>query len=38
MFVLCGIGALLVWFLRRSLPESPRHSAAIEFEPRPPSP
>ena len=24
MFVLCGIGALLVWFLRRSLPESPR--------------
>jgi hypothetical protein len=24
MFVLCGIGALLVWFLRRSLPESSR--------------
>jgi putative MFS transporter len=24
MFALCGVGAMLVWFLRRSLPESPR--------------
>jgi len=24
MFALCGIGAMIVWFLRRSLPESPR--------------
>lgn len=24
MFVLCGAAAMLVWFLRRSLPESPR--------------
>jgi len=24
MFVLCGIGAIIVWVLRRSLPESPR--------------
>jgi putative MFS transporter len=24
MFVLCGLGAILVWFLRRALPESPR--------------
>jgi len=24
MFVLCGIGAMIVWVLRRSLPESPR--------------
>jgi MFS transporter, putative metabolite:H+ symporter len=24
MFVICGIGALVVWYLRKSLPESPR--------------
>jgi putative MFS transporter len=24
MFVICGLGSLVVWYLRRSLPESPR--------------
>jgi MFS transporter, putative metabolite:H+ symporter len=24
MFVICGIGSLIVWYLRKSLPESPR--------------
>jgi MFS transporter, putative metabolite:H+ symporter len=24
MFVICGLGSLVVWYLRKSLPESPR--------------
>lgn len=33
MFVLGGVGALIAWFLRRSLPESPRWLALVGREP-----
>lgn len=33
MFVLGGVGALIAWFLRRSLPESPRWLAFVGREP-----
>ena len=29
MFVLGGVGALIVWYLRKSLPESPRWLEAV---------
>jgi MFS transporter, putative metabolite:H+ symporter len=32
MFVLGGVGALIAWFLRRSLPESPRWLASVGRE------
>ena len=34
MFVLGGIGALVVWYMRKSLPESPRWLEARDAPPR----
>ena len=36
MFVIGGIGALIVWYLRKNLPESPRWLEAQSAAPRKP--
>ncbi len=35
MFALGGLGALAVWYARKSLPESPRWLEAVGATPRP---
>ena len=35
MFVIGGVGALIVWYLRKSLPESPRWLEAVGRTERP---